>query len=317
MDHRTALISEAEAILLNGGFVEASIDHFGPWWRVYGKLADGNEHVGTTHLQGDPQDPRPMAHKLVSLLPKETPAAPEPAPVDAYETPEAVETEEPTFAPEDDPFGLALAPVPEAEETPGGAQDDLRTEDAATASGNEDREGADSLFQLRDGDSADGPERGDLLGTDDALDADFTEFSGALEGEDLNAPALDAPDFGEDVVAAEDERGPQFIFSDDLNTIRWAKGGRLLEIAGEREAALQEGWTLDEFRSLQNLIQRMERGEAPNDQAARDAFTTLSQRSQAISRVTSYMKQRSDELKAIPRGDRDAVMAFDPEAGWP
>lgn len=143
----------------------------------------------------------------------------------------------------------------------------------------------------------------------DPLDADFGELEPdliAIEGQPDDI-AVEEP------VAAE-RSGPQFIFSDDLNTIRWAKGGRLLEIAGELETTLQAGWTIERFAYLQNQIVRMDRGEAPDDQDARSEFAWITEQSCAISRVTSHLKTRSAELKAA---DRDAVAAFDPEAGWP
>lgn len=63
-----ALAQEAEAILLGVGFIDVHAQHFGPFWRVYGRLANGDEHVGVTDKQADPQDPREMARTLAAKL---------------------------------------------------------------------------------------------------------------------------------------------------------------------------------------------------------------------------------------------------------
>lgn len=101
---RKELASEAEHIMLAGGFSKAQAEHFGKFWRVRGELPDKNEHSGTTFHQPDPQDPRALARALVSLVKAD--------PVE--DIPEAPETVEPTFAPGEDHFDVPV----EAEQTP-------------------------------------------------------------------------------------------------------------------------------------------------------------------------------------------------------
>lgn len=127
----------------------------------------------------------------------------------------------------------------------------------------------------------------------------------------LSVPELEGPDLG---ATAQEPDGPVAYFSDDIRTIQLAKLGRLGQIARELKAALQEGWTVEEFASLQNLIMRIDRGEAPDNPEARARFLAISERSRAMNAVDAFKGQREAELEAA---DRDGVMAFDPEAGWP
>lgn len=103
-------------------------------------------------------------------------------------------------------------------------------------------------------------------------------------------------------------------FGDNIHTIKLAKMGRLSQIARAAKEALQAGWTLAEFASLQNLIVRIDRGEAPDDPEARARFMAISERSAAMARVDAYREQREGELE---EADRPGIEAFDPEAGWP
>lgn len=103
-------------------------------------------------------------------------------------------------------------------------------------------------------------------------------------------------------------------FGDNIHTIKLAKMGRLSQIARAAKDALQEGWTLAEFASLQNLVVRIDRGEAPDDPEARARFVAISERSAAMARVDAFREQRESELEAA---ERPGIEAFDPEAGWP
>lgn len=139
------------------------------------------------------------------------------------------------------------------------------------------------------------------------LDAEFDDYG---DGAD---PLLTYTEGDADDATAQEPDGPVAYFSDDIRTIQLAKLGRLGQIARERKAALQEGWTVEEFASLQNLIMRIDRGEAPDDPEARARFLAISERSRAMNAVDAFKGQREAELEAA---DRDGVMAFDPEAGW-
>jgi hypothetical protein len=126
--------------------------------------------------------------------------------------------------------------------------------------------------------------------------------------------------------AFEQPSGGVVYFGDDIHVARLAKMGRLLEIATERKALLQEGWTLAEFASLQNLIVRIDRGEAADDQEAKARFLAISERSAAMSGIDAYLGKREAELEIYAgmmrsedtREDgRTLILAFNPEEGWP
>ena len=108
--------------------------------------------------------------------------------------------------------------------------------------------------------------------------------------------------------------GGVVYFGDDIKVIQLAKMGRLAQIARALKDVLQEGWSIEEFRSLQNLIVRMDRGEAPNDIDAKYRFETIGERSRAMSRIDAYKDERELELDTL---DREGIEAFDPEEGWP
>ena len=162
-------------------------------------------------------------------------------------------------------------------------------------------------------------------------EADFEEIgepAGEVEGADLEAFALtdqsEQPPMAQE--AAPEPGGGVAYFGDDIHVARLAKMGRLAEIARERKAVLHEGWTVSEFASLQNLLVRIERGEAPDDGAARARFLAISERSRAMSAIDAYQNSREDELeryaeqmKAEETRDqaRDAILAFNPDDGWP
>ena len=200
--------------------------------------------------------------------------------------------------------------------------------DAAEGVGSaEDGSAGGGLALLAD-DGQDEPGDSDLPS---AFDADYEEIgepAGEVEGADLEAFALtDQSEQPQPAPEAVPEPGGGVVyFGDDIHVARLAKMGRLAEIARERKAALHEGWTVGEFASLQNLLVRIERGEAPDDGAARARFLAISERSRAMSAIDAYQNSREDELeryaeqmRAEETRDqaRDAILAFNPDDGWP
>lgn len=197
-------------------------------------------------------------------------------------------------------------------------------DEAIAADAAADLEGADAGpagggLQVLAHDGQDGPSDSELP---HAYDADFEEVgepAAEVEGADVEAFALE--DQSEAAAVAEPAPEPQSgiaYFGDDIHVARLAKMGRLLEIASEKKAELQQGWSLDEFRSLQNLIVRIDRSEASDDPQARARFLAISERSAAMSRVDAFLAQREQELEGYAKPlNRDAIAAFNPEEGWP
>jgi len=157
----------------------------------------------------------------------------------------------------------------------------------------------------------------------DPIDADFAP----IEDEPLERDALDADLFpirgiawSEDAEpeAEPDTTGPIAYAASDLDALVREKLGRVSQIARELKASLQDGWTIDEFRSLQNLIVRIDRGEASDDAEARARFVAISERSQAMSRVDAHRDALEAALDAIGKArDYQAAKDFNPEANWP
>lgn len=157
---------------------------------------------------------------------------------------------------------------------------------------------------------------------DEAIDAEFEEP--AAEGADL--PEVEEQIEPEliriendpgDMPVREPEAGDPggvVYFGDNIHTIRLAKMGRLAQIARALKDVLQEGWSLEEFRSLQNWVVRADRGEASDDPVARARFEAISERSRAMSRIDAYKDLRELELDSL---DREGVEAFDVDEGWP
>lgn len=167
-----------------------------------------------------------------------------------------------------------------------------------------------------------------------AIDADFEETGGEpeiIEDDSLDLGALEdyAPKLDPDLPdPSTPPSGGVVYFGDDIHVARLAKIGALAEIARARKAVLQEGWTVSEFASLQNLLVRIERKESPDDANARARFSFIEGRSRAMSAIDAYQNAREDELeahgallKSEDPYDREmarlAIAAFDPEAGWP
>lgn len=161
----------------------------------------------------------------------------------------------------------------------------------------------------------------------DITDAEFADFGDlpALEdtpmeigvGDDLPAlPEPDPLDFAPDEIERED--GPIAYAASDLDALVREKMGRISQIARELKARLQDGWDVGGYASLQNLIVRIERREAPDDPEARARFAVISERSQAMSRVDAHRDAMEAALEEIGRArDYRAAVEFDPEAGWP
>ena len=176
----------------------------------------------------------------------------------------------------------------------------------------------------------DGSPRAGDSDRDYAYDADFEEIGEpeVASGEHPEFPGIEPP-FGAPIEhdrAFEQPSGGVVYFGDDIHVARLAKLGRLAEIARERKALLQDGWTVSEFASLQNLIVRIERQEAPDDPEGRARFLAISERSRGMNTIDAYQNQREDELEQyaeLLKGEdtreagRAAITAFNPEEGWP
>lgn len=167
---------------------------------------------------------------------------------------------------------------------------------------------------------------GELLGAETALvageaspgseDAVWTEHSAADLGSDESS---DLPELGQEIAEEHPEEiGPIAYGASTVDALVREKMGRLSQLARQYKAELQVGWTLDEFRSLQGLMVRMERGEAQNDAASRERYFWISARSRAMSSVDEHRDKREAILEEIgARRDFNAAVEFDPEANWP
>lgn len=243
--------------------------------------------------------------------PEETPA--EGSVVDEVPEPVCAESGDPS--PETPPGAVDLG---DADAAPGDAES---AEDGATGGGGpllaDDGPAFEGDSDILDADYADIP----------ADDRDFLALEdqsspAAIEGGDIDPLLIEA-------LTQEDEPVPVapvvsepasgvVYFGDDIHIARLAKAGRLLEIATERKAALQDGWTVGEFATLQNLIMRIDQGLIPDDEPARARFLAISERSAAMSRVDAYLTQREQELAGYANPlNREAIAAFNPEEGWP
>lgn len=165
---------------------------------------------------------------------------------------------------------------------------------------------------------------------DEPIDADFEAFEdpaddaldlGELDDYALDPLLLEGESDEANVTPPEPEPeypGPIAYAASDLDALIREKMGRVSQIARELKARLQEGWTLEEYASLQNLIVRIERREADDDPVARERFDQISAYSRAMSRVDTHRDALEDALEAIGR-ERDyrAAEAFDVEADWP
>lgn len=166
---------------------------------------------------------------------------------------------------------------------------------------NADADGRDEY-----GNRADSPptDEGEILYADEQPDDSQYEPPPSYDPAPVEAPEEDLTPGSPSVV----------IFGDDLPTNRLIRIGQIDEVEAELLTQLQEGWTVEEFASLQNLIQRIGRGEASDDPEARARFNAISERSQQMSRVQSFARDRK---AAVRIGDREFVEGFNPESGWP
>lgn len=305
---RQELAREAETIMLTGGFTQARAEHMGRFWRVCGELADKNEHSGTTFHQLDPQDPRELARSLVALA-RPTVAATEPEP-DGYESAEAIASEVPTFAPEDDPFGVAPPSEPEqdsAHESDGETGEESEAaeqvwSDVVAADSDDGRADGQGVAVVLRSDSGDGGEEpgGEPA---DALDADFTED-----------PLLE---FGGEVLEEhpEEHGSGAFIFGDNLEQQRTAAIGIVVRISRGKQADIRALMGDADFAQLQGYVLRdtidgVYRG-PPETYAT---FVELSRHQSAINRV-KYAE--ADKVEFLDKATRADLEAFNPEADWP
>lgn len=190
---------------------------------------------------------------------------------------------------------VSLAPEPEPAELGGEGEPTAEYGDGST----DDGPGVE-----RDANPIDADFTAEDLGSDDLLaDGDFAPL--ALEGADAEpeAPAQD---------------GPIAYGASTIDGLIREKLGRVSQIARELKAVQQEGWTLEEYAYLQNLMVRMDRGEAPDDQASRERFLAIAMKSQAMSRIDAVRDRKEGELEEIgQRRDFDAAVYYEPGEGWP
>lgn len=298
MNARHELKREAETIMLAGGFAEARAEHFGPWWRVYGRLAGDNEHVGTTHLQADPQDPREMARTLVARAKAEQ----------ITDEPAAPETVEDTFPQGEGPFD----PQPEASETP---QDETPEEE--------------QIWETEEADhSVDGGGDGAGVGqvsvdpikaaTDEITNADFSEPIPDLPEIELIPPDSD-PDFGAELLEFEGElsepkeEAPSgaFIFGDNLDQKRTAAIGLVVQEALIRMPAEINYLALSELR---NFTMGVSEGRWPDDLGKREELDSMEARERLRRAVEAT---RDAKVAFLVAATREQIEAFDPESDWP
>lgn len=308
------LKDRAEAILTAGGCTGIRIAGEGENWQLAAFLAssDGVAHEAVAFSgrnPATPNDPVYLAGALLSTLQRNAAAhergmgliAPKPVAPEAEggqgEGDELVRSE-----PTDEHANPEQLASDEHERT---GLDGEVVSDAPSEPGNADASGGDSAADFVVGDS--GP---------NVVDADFDLGVFSVEAPPTDGSFLleNRPDDIEVEEPQPTDPGGVAYFGDNIHTIKLAKMGRLSQIARAAKDALQEGWTLAEFASLQNLVVRIDRGEAPDDPEARARFVAISERSAAMARVDAYREQREGELEAA---ERPGIEAFDPEAGWP
>ena len=327
------LMAEAEGIMYAGGFIEARVEHFGPWWRVYGKLPGDNEHSGTTDKQADPQDPREMARRLVGMLKREEPAAvAEPVASALEEIPEAAPTEEPLFPDGEGPFD----PPREEEDTPQdethgetGASEAL--EDAASGAGVASGEVGDEQPEsdVESGAGGQGLADGlDELEPDDApIDAEFwaeelNRDPQPLEADDLaDLPQLEGLEPVDEEADTEDSDADasKYIFGDNLANDRLFRQGQITdkaELLIEQVTATVDGGDSD-FADLQAYVVSNLNAAGAFVGQDQDKYRRFVELSDAKNRVAKIQQARAEKISFIRTAEREAVATFDPEADWP
>lgn len=307
---------EARAILLAAGADPDAVrvEQTSIGWLVAWRGVGAGATDQTNQTMDTPQE---VALAIVAALPKNSAAPPSRTPSAASEP--ASDDIPPSDA-------GALAEPEEAVETPQYESDGETGEEAETEADAPAVDSSRAAEELLGGDDASafeddpGPERSLGEGAADSImDADFTvEDLGADEladDTDFDTLALERAD-AEPEAPAQD--GPIAYGASTIDGLIREKLGRVSQIARELKAVQQDGWTVEEYAYLQNLIVRMDRGEAPDDQASRERFLAIAAKSQAMSRIDSVRDRKEGELEEIgQRRDFDAAVYYEPEAGWP
>lgn len=312
-----AITAEVNAILTEGGARQTHVSYNGAWLvsasfpcRGYADDGEGGMSgaVGPKAYAGDTRrtsgDPRDLAAHFVAD------AQAHAAKMEAF-------------------FGVAQEP--EQVETPG-HESDGETGEEQTAPGAPDEAAAEALSGVEEErDDAQPSAAGDTIFTEgsefdgspelvaEPIDADFTveDLGGSedLAEPDFETLALEGSDLEPEAPAQD---GPIAYGASTIDGLIREKLGRVSQIARELKAIQQEGWTLEEYAYLQNLMVRMDRGEAPDDQASRERFLAIAMKSQAMSRIDAVRDRKEGELEEIGhRRDFDAAVYYEPGEGWP
>lgn len=160
------------------------------------------------------------------------------------------------------------------------------------------------------GSETEAEEANKLSDPENIFDADFTD-----------ANALEAQGLGEELAEEhpQDYGGGAFIFGDNLAHDRLVRQGQVVNIAADMIAGIKAntGWNDGEFAALQNHVLR--HLDAAGMYVGADAVTysRFVELSDTQSRIRRIEAHRDTGVEFIRTADRDAVAAFDPEAGWP
>lgn len=300
-----AITAEVNAILTEGGALQTHVSYNGAWLvsasfpcRGYGDDGEGGMSgaVGPKAYAGDTRrtngDPRDLAAQFVADA--QAHAAKMEAFFSVAPEPEQVETPGHESDGETGEASVLETDGLEADQEPlsGSESPEVFTAHPGGGEGAGETEPVDAEFDVAD-----------LGGPEELADPDFESL--ALEGADAEpeAPAQD---------------GPIAYGASTIDGLIREKLGRVSQIARELKAIQQEGWTLEEYAYLQNLMVRMDRGEAPDDQASRERFLAIAMKSQAMSRIDSVRDRKEGELEEIgQRRDFDAAVYYEPNEGWP
>lgn len=171
----------------------------------------------------------------------------------------------------------------------------------------------------------------DLLASEpvDITDADFANIETDLtalpppddsvvimEGdlEPLGLPEPDPEDFAPDPIVEPDLAAGVAIFGDNLPMQRLILIGAVTRYANALKARHQEGWTVEEFRELQNLTMRISQGLAPEDDQARARFMAISEASRIMNAIDAHAES---QVALLETATREQVDAYKVEEGWP
>ena len=147
------------------------------------------------------------------------------------------------------------------------------------------------------------------LVTAEPYDAEFSEFDRDLADHE----AIAAPDLGEDIVAAEDEAGSQFIFGDNLHQMRTAAIGLVVQHA----LSIMPQWGDDEQTQLsaeRNFAMGVAEKRWDDDPARTNALNALEGQ---LGQRNKIEASRDEKVSYLLLATREEIVAFDPEAGWP